>query len=208
MFAFLGVALLDVSCFLVDSKEDEIYPSFSFTFTLLHPFSSANTSTDVFTGKLAKISDEVFASFLTLILLEFTYNVLMTVCCTGASTSGSATTGFVSSFWIFSFLIHPLVVLASTHTQPFTISMTFISSSFFTSMVSVALITGTIFNFVSSAILFFPNLISFSSVSVFCSASLLLFSSLGCSASSCFSTVSWFEVVAFGSTSPFTVIKS
>ena len=116
----------------------------------------------------------MFASFLKLTLAELIYNVFITVfgfsvSCACVVSSGFVSSGFVSSgcsgfassFCIFSFLIHPFASDVSTHAHPFTISTTFISSSFFTSIMSLALITGTIFILVSSPIFCFPSSISY-----------------------------------------------
>ena len=235
LLAVLGIEeALEVSCFLLDSKELKIYPCSPFTLTLLHPFSSAITSTAVLIDKLVTTSADLLASFLTLMLVEFTYKVLLTACgcsTTGACTCSGATSSmgcsvFSSCFTSFSFLIHPFVAPASTQAHPFTISITFTSSSFFTSMMSVALITGTMFSLVFSVTFCFPKFRSFSSVSIFCSASLfvasagVLFvstfcvtscSAFGSSAISVFTSFCavWFvSVVLLFATSPFTVIKS
>ena len=72
VFVLDVVEPLDVVDFLVlDNNDDKINPVLSSTFTLLHPFSSDNTSTFVFNVNFAKLSDDVVASFLKLTVLPF-----------------------------------------------------------------------------------------------------------------------------------------
>ena len=100
----------------------------------------------------------MFGSALKLIVADLTYCVFITVSCATVfcssacfcCSSGFASSTFSSLFFSFSSLIHPLVVIVSTHAHPLIISVTFTSSSFFTSTISVALIDGTIFNLVFS----------------------------------------------------------
>ena len=154
MFVVVLFVVFVTSTFWSDNKSDETYPSFPSTFILLHPFSSAYTSTLVFWVNFTTTSEFLSASFLTLTFVSLIYAVFIGVSVVLDSSWLFASSLFVVVSSVFeanlSFLIQPFVLSFWTHTQPFIVSITVTFSSFFTSIISVEFIVGTIFNLVSS----------------------------------------------------------